>query len=145
MRQPSIGPQIRFPQLPASRPYLQMPQLAEEQPYIQRPFQIVNQDMRQDMQGQAQSRALENAQIKMDIIRKAAQEAQQRAAEARVREAEAHAREMMEQVVGPANRVAKKRSAEAHARENAAQRRQENFAELLRRTNSLSKKLRTIS
>jgi hypothetical protein len=121
-----------------------MPQLAEEQPYIQRPFQIVNQDMqRQDMQGQAQSRALENAQIKMDLIRKAAQEAQQRAAEARVREAEAHAREMMEQVVGPANRVAKKRSAEAHARENAAQRRQENFAELLRRTNSLSKKLRT--
>jgi hypothetical protein len=145
MRQPSLGPQIRFPQLPASRPYLQMPQLAEEQPYIQRPFQIVNQDMqRQNMQGQAQTRALENAQIKMDIIRKAAQEAQQRAAEARVREAEAHAREMMEQVVGPANRVAKKRSAEAHARENAAQRRQENFAELLRRTNSLSKKLRSV-
>jgi hypothetical protein len=147
-RAPSIGPQIPF-QLSASRPYLQMPQLAEEQPYIQSHNHLQQIANSQDRQREAQRRAIENAQAILEgPIRKATEEAQQRAAEASVREAQAqaqaHVRDTMARLINPANQVAKKRSAEYRAVENAAQRRQENFAELLRRTNSLSKKLRSV-
>jgi hypothetical protein len=131
MRKPSLGPQIPFPQLPASRPYLQMPVLAEEQPYIpvQQPQRQVQQDLKQDLKEEAQQRALKEIQAMMErTIKPATEKARIMAAEARLIEDEARAREkaqaraqaltkaqinsVLEHVVRPAAEGAMKRSAQ---------------------------------